>query len=132
MTTRVQTALFAKVNRDAADTTLVLPTNAVAYALVVPALCKLRKGRGTREVKIGAACGIVPTLRKEREEWGTHFHWSLRRNLSLGHPPSRKPLVSNGILLYLTDGVQWSTRELCRRLSRRLLISRLPTSFLAR
>ncbi len=32
----------------------------------------------------------------------------------------------------LTHGVQWSTRELCRRLSRRLLISQLPTSSLAR
>ena len=29
------------------------------------------------EIRIGAAGGIVPTLRKQREEWGTHFHWSL-------------------------------------------------------
>jgi hypothetical protein len=27
-------------------------------------------------VKGGAAGGIVPTLRQEREEWGTRFHWS--------------------------------------------------------
>jgi len=38
------------------------------------------------EVKIGAAIRIAPTLRKEREEWGTHFIFcaAIQR---LGHPP---------------------------------------------
>jgi hypothetical protein len=39
-------------------------------------------------VKIGAACGIAPTLRTEREEWGTHFFGSVRVIERLGHPPT--------------------------------------------
>ena len=39
-------------------------------------------------VKIGAACGIAPTLRTEREEWGTHIVGCLRVIERLGHPPS--------------------------------------------
>src|SRR5580692_6312464 len=39
-------------------------------------------------VKIGAACGIAPTLRTEREEWGTHFFGSVRVIERLGHPPN--------------------------------------------
>ena len=38
-------------------------------------------------VKIGAACGIAPTLRTEREEWGTHFVGRVRMTERLGHPP---------------------------------------------
>jgi hypothetical protein len=38
-------------------------------------------------VKIGAACGIAPTLRTEREEWGTHFVGCVRVIERLGHPP---------------------------------------------
>ena len=36
-------------------------------------------------VKIGAACGIAPTLRTEREEWGTHFVGCVRVIERLGH-----------------------------------------------
>src|SRR5580698_3784108 len=39
-------------------------------------------------VKIGAACGIAPTLRTEREEWGTHFVGCVRVIERLGHPPT--------------------------------------------
>ena len=39
-------------------------------------------------VKIGAACGIAPTLRTEREEWGTHFVGRVRVIERPGHPPS--------------------------------------------
>jgi len=56
----------------------------------------------------------------------------LRGRNSLSPKRVPKSLVSNGVQFFLTDGVQWSTRELCRRLSRRLLISPLPTSSLAR
>jgi hypothetical protein len=38
-------------------------------------------------VKIGAACGIAPSLRTEREEWGTHFVGCVRVIERLGHPP---------------------------------------------
>jgi hypothetical protein len=38
-------------------------------------------------VKIGAACGIAPTLRTEREEWGTHFVGRVRMTERPGHPP---------------------------------------------
>jgi hypothetical protein len=38
-------------------------------------------------VKIGAACGIAPTLRTEREEWGTHLVGCVRVIERLGHPP---------------------------------------------
>ena len=46
-------------------------------------------------VKIGAACGIAPTLRTEREEWGTHFVGCVRVIERPGHPPTRPPIVSN-------------------------------------
>ena len=39
-------------------------------------------------VKIGAACGIAPTLRTEREEWGTHFVGCVRVIERPGHPPT--------------------------------------------
>ena len=39
-------------------------------------------------VKIGATCGIAPTLRTEREEWGTHFVGRVRVIERLGHPPA--------------------------------------------
>src|SRR3984957_7632694 len=39
-------------------------------------------------VKIGAACGIPPTLRPEREEWGTHFVGCVRVIERPGHPPT--------------------------------------------
>ena len=39
-------------------------------------------------VKIGAACGIAPTLRTEREEWGTHFVGRVRVIERPGHPPT--------------------------------------------
>jgi hypothetical protein len=38
-------------------------------------------------VKIGATCGIAPTLRTEREEWGTHFVGRVRVIERPGHPP---------------------------------------------
>ena len=38
-------------------------------------------------VKTSAACGIAPTLRTEREEWGTHFLDRVREIERLGHPP---------------------------------------------
>jgi hypothetical protein len=38
-------------------------------------------------VEIGAACGIAPTLRTEREEWGTHFVGCVRVIERPGHPP---------------------------------------------
>ena len=41
-------------------------------------------------VKIGAACGIAPTLRTEREDWGTHFVGRVRVIERPGHPPSRR------------------------------------------
>jgi hypothetical protein len=40
-------AFFARAGSDAADTTFVRMHKPIAYAFVVPALCKLRKGRGT-------------------------------------------------------------------------------------
>jgi hypothetical protein len=46
-------------------------------------------------VKIGAACGIAPTLRTEREEWGTHFVGRVRMTERPGHPPKDgAPIVS--------------------------------------
>ena len=39
-------------------------------------------------VKTSAACGIAPTLRTEREEWGTHFLDRVREIERLGHPPN--------------------------------------------
>jgi hypothetical protein len=42
-------------------------------------------------VKIGAACGIAPTLRTEREEWGTHFVGCVRVIERPGHPPEHPP-----------------------------------------
>ena len=41
-------AFFARVGCDATDTTFLLRHNLVAYAFVVPALRKVREGRGTR------------------------------------------------------------------------------------
>src|SRR5580704_5090487 len=51
-------------------------------------------------VKIGAACGIAPTLRTEREEWGTHFVGCVRVIERPGHPP---PAM---------DGDVWTTDDL--------------------
>ena len=42
-------AFFARAGNDAADTTFVA-CNPVAHAFQVPALCKVRKGRGTHYV----------------------------------------------------------------------------------
>jgi hypothetical protein len=42
-------------------------------------------------VKIGATCGIAPTLRTEREEWGTHFVGRVRVIERPGHPPELCP-----------------------------------------
>ena len=39
-------------------------------------------------VRIGAARGIAPTLRTEREEWGTHFVGCVRVIERPGHPPN--------------------------------------------
>jgi len=39
------------------------------------------------KIEIGAACGIAPTLRTGREEWGTHFVGRVRETESMGHPP---------------------------------------------
>ena len=44
-------------------------------------------------VKIGAACGIAPTLRTEREEWGTHFVGCVRVIERPGHPPGTGELI---------------------------------------
>jgi hypothetical protein len=43
-------AFFARVGGDAARTTLVRSTLLVVYAVVLPALRKVREGRGTRAV----------------------------------------------------------------------------------
>ena len=59
-------------------------------------------------VKIGAACGIAPTLRTEREEWGTHFVGCVRMTERPGHPPprcDRSHSVHDGrivVVIYLT------------------------------
>ena len=39
------------------------------------------------KIEISAACGIAPTLRTGREEWGTHFFGRVREIESMGHPP---------------------------------------------
>jgi hypothetical protein len=59
---------IAVLPRDDADMTLVLPTNPVANALLFPALCRLRKGRGTHSSRTG----------RENTEW-----WATRRDKKL-------------------------------------------------
>jgi hypothetical protein len=52
------------------------------------------------EVKPGAAGGIVPTLRKEREEWGTHFVPSAC-DLKDGPPAERGCWLALGIFFWV-------------------------------
>jgi hypothetical protein len=55
-------------------------------------------------VKIGAACGIAPTLRTEREEWGTHFVGCLRVIERLGHPPKSGAPILLGVRVIASPG----------------------------
>jgi hypothetical protein len=54
------------------------------------------------EIKTGAAGRIVPTLRQEREEWGTHLVWSCPR--LKGRATRHKRLVEELLRINRTEG----------------------------